>query len=170
MGDCKVFLLIDVLKKKTHPGIELMEKTKKSKFLHKYAKDFAEYVEAWPNGSDPNKCAKETFGWINYEIEGKPSIALYHRILWDSKNNNDKFLMNRTFYVSIGHNSVQQLGFAVPTESDSLLLGFSSRTSTDRVAGFGESAKRDISSRIMGSRIADNMESLQALSLADSKH
>jgi len=157
-------------KKDYYPGKELLEKTQKSKFLYKYSKEFAEYVEAWPNGSDPDKRAKETFGWINYEIEGKPSIALYHRIIWDAKKMDGKLIMTRTFYVSIGHNSVQQFGFAVPTEDDSLLLVFSSRTSTDRVAGFGGSAKRGIGSRIMGSRIAENMEALRNLSLGDAKH
>lgn len=145
-----------------YPGQELLEKTKKSKLLHHHAEEFGKFVEAWPNGSDPNKCAKETFGWINYNIDDRPSVALYHRIVWTDTARNTKFLMHRTFYVSLGHNSVQQLGFAVPTDKPGrMLLGFSSRTSTDKVTGFGGSAKRAIGSRIMGGRIAENMEALR---------
>merc|ERR1712238_649197 len=113
--------------------------------------------------------AKETFGWMNYKIENKPSIALYHRIIWTDPTRNTKFLMHRTYYVSIGHNSVQQVGFAVPTtNNEGILLGFSSRTSTDKVTGFGGSAKRAIGSRIMGGRIAENMEALRKLSASSS--
>ena len=70
------------------------------------------------------------FGWTDYNINGKPSIALYHRIMYTDKEKNIKHLMNRTFYVSCGHNSVQQMGFAVPTNysanTSSMLLAFSS--------------------------------------------
>ena len=44
--------------------------------------------------------------------------------------------------MSQGHNSVQQIGCALPTDNDSILLAFVSRTSTDAVTGFGGSAKR----------------------------
>merc|ERR1712161_133204 len=106
---------------------------------------------------------------MNYKIDNKPSIALYHRIIWTDTTLHTKFLMHRTYYVSIGHNSVQQIGFAVPTTTTTdnnagILLGFSSRTSTDKVTGFGGSAKRAIGSRIMGGRIAENMEALRKLS------
>merc|ERR1711862_582232 len=105
----------------------------------------------------------------NYDIDGKPSVALYHRIIWTDDDKNCRYLMNRTFYVSIGHNSVQQVGFAVPTPLGGTLVGFSSRTSTDKVSGFGGSAKRAIGSRIMGGRIAQNMEALRKLSSPTSK-
>jgi len=152
-----------------YPGKELLEKTQKSKLLHQHATEFGRYIESWPNGSDPDNNAQETFGWMNYKIDNKPSIALYHRIIWTDTKRNSKFLMHRTYYVSIGHNSVQQVGFAVPTDNKSILLGFSSRTSTDKVTGFGGSAKRAIGSRIMGGRIAENMEALRQLSSSKSK-
>jgi len=117
----------------------------------------------------PIACEKETYGWINYEINGKPSIALYHRIFWSDEEKNAKYLMNRTFYVSQGHNSVQQVGFAVPTDTKTMLLAFSSRTSTDAVTGFGGSAKRAIGSRIMGGRIAENMEALRKASTSKTR-
>jgi len=174
-----------------YPGQELVEKTHKSTLLHEHAAQFGQYIAAWPNGPDPDQCAQETFGWMNYNLDNAPSIALYHRIIWtDPTHRQTKFLMHRTYYVSSGHNSVQQLGFAVPvgrvpntttssseteaatdpqTTKTSLLVGFSSRTSTDKVTGFGGSAKRAIGSRIMGGRIAENMEALRKVSASHQK-
>jgi hypothetical protein len=160
-----------------YPGKELQEKTEKSQVLHQHAKEFSDYVLSWPSSysdndtiNDINENAKETYGWINYNINDKPSIALYHRIIHTDKEKNMKYLMNRTFYVSCGHNSVQQMGFAVPTNTStsSMLLAFSSRTSTDAVTGFGGSAKRALGSRIMGGRIAENMEALRKITLSKS--
>ena len=83
-----------------------------------------------------------------------------------------KHFMNRTFYVSCGHNSVQQMGFAVPTNysanTSSMLLAFSSRYSTDAVTGFGGSAKRAFGFRIMGKRTAKAMEAFQKIMLSKS--
>ena len=49
--------------------------------------------------------------------------------MYTDKEMNIKHLMNRTFYVSCGHISVQQMGFAVPTNysasTSSMLLAFS---------------------------------------------
>ena len=175
-----------------YPGKELIEKTQKSTLLHEHAAQFGQYIAAWPHGTDPQQCAQETFGWMNYNLDNAPSIALYHRIIWtDPTYRKTKFLMHRTYYVSSGHNSVQQLGFAVPvgrvpnttrsssvteaatdpptTTKTGLLVGFSSRTSTDKVTGFGGSAKRAIGSRIMGGRIAENMEALRKVSASHKK-
>ena len=74
------------------------------------------------NNDNINDNAKETFGWTNYNINGKPYIALYHRTMYSDKEKNIRHLMNRTFYVSCGHNSVQQMGFAVPTAIIMLIL------------------------------------------------
>jgi hypothetical protein len=166
--------------KNFYPGKELQEKTEKSQNLYQHAEEFSDYILSWPSSSSSsdndniniNDNAKETYGWINYNINDKPSIALYHRIMYTDTEKNIKYSMNRTFYVSCGHNSVQQMGFAVPTNSSantsSMLLAFSSRTSTDAVTGFGGSAKRALGSRIMGGRIAENMEALRKITLSKS--
>ena len=92
--------------------------------------------------------------------------------MYTDKEKNIKHLMNRTFYVSCGHNSVQQMGFAVPTNysanTSSMLLAFSAQYSTDAVTGFGGSAKRTLGSRIMSKRIAKAMEALRKIMLSKS--
>ena len=92
--------------------------------------------------------------------------------MYTDKEKNIKHLMNRTYYVSCGHNSVQQMGFAVPTNysanTSSMFLAFSSRYSTDAVTGFGGSAERALGSRIMDKRTAKAMEAFQKIMLSKS--
>lgn len=139
--------------------------------MYQYVKEFSDYILNWSsfsnsNGNDSNSAnsyAKETYGWINYNIDDKPLIAFYHCIIWSNETNDIKYLLSRTFYVLKGHNSVQQIEFAVPTSDDSILLAFPSQPSTDTVTEFGGSVKRVIGSRIMSGRNAKNIESLQKL-------
>jgi hypothetical protein len=151
-----------------YPGKELLEKAEKSPNAHRAAKEFTEYVLSWPTGEKPAGVS-ETFGWINYLINDKPSIAMFHKIIYSDKERGVKCMMNRTFYVSMGHNSVQQFGLAAPTGPDSTLFMIASRTSTDQVAGFGGAAKRGVGSRIMGGKIAENMERVRDLTLKHQK-
>lgn len=144
------------------PGQELQEKLDKAPHASRVAKEFTSYVNSWPSGVKPEGTV-ETYGWINYNINGKPSIALFHRMLYADKAKQVKLLMNRTFYVSMGHNSVQQFAVASPTSPDTTLFVLSSRTSTDQVSGFGGAAKRTMGSRIMGGRIVENMERIRDL-------
>jgi hypothetical protein len=150
------------------PGQELQEKLEKSPHANRVAKEFTSYILSWPSGEKPEG-AVETFGWINYNINNKPSIALYHRILYSDKAKHVKLLLNRTFYVSMGHNSVQQFAVASPTGPDTTLFILSSRTSTDQVAGFGGAAKRTMGSRIMGGKIAENMVRIRDLATKHQK-
>ena len=100
---------------------------------------------------------KDVFGWINFKIDDKPTISLFQKTYWKV---NDKVAMMcfRHFYVSRGHNSVQAFGGCFPVEDDKTLVLYASRTSTDRVAGFGGSAKKAMGSRIMGGRLEANLE------------
>ena len=91
----------------------------------------------------------------------KPSIALQHKVVWTDSTRDMKCIFNRTFYVSQGHNSVQQGGVVLPTGDGKMLMIFSSRTSTDAVSGFGGAAKRSMGSRIMGGKIAENMAAIR---------
>jgi len=55
---------------------------------------------------------------------------------------------------------LQGLGGAFPCE-DGVILVYATRTSTDKVAGFGGAAKRAMGARIMSSKQAENFEKLQ---------
>ncbi len=71
----------------------------------------------------------------------------------------------RMFYVNRSHNSVQGIGGFFPTadSSEEGIVVYATRTSTDKVAGFGGAAKRTIGARVMSSKQAKNFERLRAL-------
>ena len=135
------------------PGKELLERTKKLKIASKVSPEFLKYQMEFPNSKPVG--VKDTFGWINFKIDDKPTISLFHKSFY--RMSDDCVMMCfRHFYVSRGHNSVQSLGGLFPVEDDKTLLFYASRTSTDLVAGFGGSAKKAMGSRIMGGRLKEN--------------
>jgi hypothetical protein len=137
-----------------HPGQELREKTSQLAAAIRVAPDFIKYLLEYPNHKPTG--VQDTFGWINFNIDDKPTIALFHKSFY-KVNDKCAVMCFRHFYVSQGHNSVQNVGGAFPVPEGTLLM-FASRTSTDLVAGFGGSAKKAIGSRIMGGKIKANFE------------
>jgi hypothetical protein len=136
------------------PGDELLLKSKMAPVLQKaspaFYKCLSEYPRSKPDGLE------ESYSWVNFNIDGKPTISLVHKL---GLQQGDTYVFcQRHFYVSRGHNSVQGLGGAFPVEDGQVVVIYGSRTSTDQVAGFGGSAKRAIGSRVMGGRIAENMQ------------
>lgn len=141
------------------PGKELLEKTSKLKVLKKVSPAFYKYMLEYPH-SKQDETVQESFSWINFNIDGKPTISLVHKVTW--KQDKLFLMMHRHFYVSRGHNSVQLTGGGIPVEDNESLLVLASRTSTDQVSGFGGAAKRAMGSRIMGGRLAENLERYRA--------
>jgi hypothetical protein len=165
------------------PGKELLERCQKLQVLHKHAPEFAKYIIEYPNSKPATGQIQESFTMMNFNIDDKPTFSLVHKILYQrddhEKNSGDGdgegghafFVFHRHFYVSRGHNSVQAVGGGESVGGDNgddnndndasppaaTILVFSSRTSTDQVAGFGGSAKRVIGSRIMGDKLFKNL-------------
>jgi hypothetical protein len=139
------------------PGAGLWRKTGLDSQLEKHAPSFhrvlLQYPKSKPQGLD------ETFSWVNFRIDGKPTIALVHRMgLLDG----DVYVFaKRHFYVSRTHNSVQITGGAFPVEEGTVLL-YVNRTSTDRVAGFGMATRRELEQRVLAGEISQMFERLRA--------
>jgi hypothetical protein len=141
------------------PGEELMLKSEKAPVVQKVAPKFHQCLMNYPDFK-PSEL-EESFSWVNFKIDDKPTIALVHKF---GMNEGDVFVYcQRHFYVSRGHNSIQGVGGAFAVEDNEVVMIYASRTSTDQVAGFGGSAKRAVGARIMGGRIADNMENVRSL-------
>eukprot|EP00957_Ditylum_brightwellii_P198886 15159274-Ditylum_brightwellii.AAC.1 len=113
----------------------------------------------YPN-SKPAESVRESFSWINFNINEKPTISIVHKLVW--KQDKIFLMMHRHFYVSRGHNSIQASGGGLPVEDNESLIILASCTSTDQVSGFGGSAKRAMGSRIMGGRLAENLGGYRA--------
>ncbi|KAG7337151.1 hypothetical protein IV203_021681 [Nitzschia inconspicua] len=139
-----------------YPGKELRERTQQLWTAAKVAPDFIKYMLDYPNHKPTAGEIKDVFGWINFNIDDKPTISMFHKSFY-KVNDTCAAMCFRHFYVSQGHNSVQNVGGAFPVPEGTLLL-FASRTSTDLVAGFGGNAKKVIGSRIMGGKIKANFE------------
>ena len=91
------------------------------------------------------------------------TIALVHKMGMFLEKDNTYIFSQRHYYVSRGHNSVQATGGVFPYgDGTSSVVLYGSRTSTDRVGGFGGAAKRAMGGRIMGGKIAQNLKAAQA--------
>ena len=94
-----------------------------------------EYPRSQPEGS------QHLFLWLKRVVEGRPTFILSHRAIYETDD--AIFSVERHFYVGQFYNSLQMSSFiaAQGSETIGILLN---RTSTDKVAGFGTSAKKKI--------------------------
>jgi hypothetical protein len=146
-----------------HPGKELKEITEQLPLLKHIAPEFAKYMVDYPNNKPDG--VEDTFGWINFNINDQPTFALFHKS-YLKMSDNCAAMCFRHFYVSQGHNSVQNIGGCFPVVVDGnerAMMINSSRTSTDQVAGFGGAAKKSLGARIMGGKIKANYEKYLAV-------
>ena len=141
-----------------HPSDDLKRKVKIATILQREAPDFHRYLTDYPNAQPDG--LEESFKWMTFEIDSKPTISLVHRM--GQLHGNVYVFAERHFYVSRSHNCIQGVGGAFPTEEGTVLL-YLVRTTTDQVSGFGSSTKRAIGSRIMGGQMAANFERARAL-------
>jgi len=147
------------------PGEELRLKSEQANLVKKVSPAFYKYLVECPSNK-PDKL-EESYMYMTFIVDEKPTTALVHKMgLWDEESGL-YVLCQRHFYVSRGHNSLQGVGGAIPIkdgggeDETAFVVVYGSRTSTDQVAGFGGSAKRALGSRIMGGRLAENMERLR---------
>jgi len=141
--------------KNFEPGKELAHKSSILTVTEKYAPEYVKYLKEYPNSKPDN--IDESFTWVNFTSEDqKPNFCLVHKV--GMAKEDGYIFCQRHFYVSRGHNTVQGNGGALPVGDNETLIIYVSRTSTDQVTGFGGGAKRTIGARIMGGKIAENME------------
>ena len=138
------------------PSKDLKRKTELAKILKAETPHFHRHLSEYPNAKPEG--LEESFSWVNHEIDGKPTVALVHRM---SLLDGDAIAFSeRHFYVSRSHNCLQGVGGAFPVQ-EGIVVVYAVRTTTDQVSGFGSSAKRAIGARIMGSKMAENFRRLQ---------
>jgi hypothetical protein len=144
--------------KNYEPGAELKEKTEQLALAKKLCPEFNKYALDYPNSKPTTGTVKESFGWINFNIDDKPTFCIFHKVSYFDESKGFYVFFHRHFYVSRGHNCVQALGGCFPVENDESLILVGSRTSTDQVDGFGGAAKKAMGSRIMGGKLKANFE------------
>lgn len=143
------------------PAAELRRATDMSPLLAQYAPAFKAVLLSYPR--DKPARLEEEFLWINYKLDDQPTISLSHRMALPM--NEGYVVADRHYYVSRGHNSVQEVAALLPVEEGTLAV-YVNRTSTDQVGGFGASAKRAIGNRIMAKQLAELFKKVRAAQAA----
>ena len=126
-------------KEQANPAAELRTDAMNSKAWAQY---FPALQQAWlnyPNGMPEN--ATEQFVWLNRNVENRPTPILNHRILVTSEKGG--IVLSRQFYVGHSYNSSSVVAGGLPYK-DGTLVFYSTRSSTDQVAGMGSGLKHSI--------------------------
>lgn len=129
------------------PGDELKHQIEMASILERESSSFHRHLIDYPNARPEG--LDESFFWVNSVLDEKPTVALVHRM--GLLGGGVYLYMERYFYVSRSHNSVQGVGGAFPvSDGTSTVVCYRSRTSTKQVSGIG--------ARMMGSKMSGNFE------------
>jgi len=141
--------------KVANPADEMRLAAAQMPLLRKHAPEiyqaWLDYPRAQPEGS------RHQFLWLKRIAEGRPTFVLTHRAIYETYD--AIFSAERHFYVGQSYNSLQMAAYtaALGPESIYLLLN---RTSTDRVAGFGTSAKKAVGRSMVRKALVGTFERL----------
>lgn len=138
------------------PGDQLRDATNASKVLAKFAPAAQRALLDYPQDKPAN--LDERFHWAVYEISGRPTVTLSHRV-WSSESGT-AMMVDRIYYVSTGFNTEQAIGGFIGI-SEGTMVFYTNRTSTDQVDGFGSSAKRAIGDHMMESELGASFQRLR---------
>ncbi len=140
------------------PSDDLRRAVETHGLLGKRAPPFERMILDYPQA--PVEGMREQFLWVNFELDGLPTFVLNHR-LTAPVGGGIHVISERHFYVSRSHNAVQIFGGLLPVQRGALVF-YENRTSTDRAAGFGSSAKHALGRKIMARQIGATFETLRA--------
>jgi hypothetical protein len=144
--------------KSTDPAEFLRKATNASPVLAREAPEVVTALLQYPRAQPPK--ATEKFFWVTFDIDGRPTIALTHRLV-SPQDDGTYVLVDRHYYVSRSHNAVQIVAGILPVTEGALVV-YANRTFTDQLGGFGASAKQAIGRKIMGSQLAALYEQIRA--------
>ena len=112
-----------------------------------WAQYFPELQQAWLNYPAPLPAnTSEQFLWLNCRVENGPTAILAHRLIATSDTGG--ILLSRQFYVGHSYNSSHVVTGGLPYK-DGTLVFYSTRSSTDQIAGMGSSLKHSIGRKQM---------------------
>ncbi|TAN70170.1 MAG: hypothetical protein EPN17_06460 [Methylobacter sp.] len=137
------------------PAAELRNDAINSKAWSQY---FPELQQAWlnyPAALPPN--TTEQFLWVNRNVEDRPTAILNHRIMVTSETGG--IIISRQFYVGHSYNSSHVVAGGLPYK-DGTLVFYSTRSSTDQVAGMGSSLKHSIGREQMKKEMIKRLQRL----------
>jgi hypothetical protein len=140
------------------PAADLRRAAAATAGLKKYLPTFYKALTDYPQASAPGM--SETFHWINYDIDGKPTYVLTHRIIMP--DGDARIIAQRQFYVSTGYNAGQAVTGFMPVSEGTVVI-YANHTFTDQVAGFGGSMKRNIGRGMMEKQLEQIFRRAEAI-------
>jgi hypothetical protein len=142
----------------TNPADDLRRATEASPVLAREAPEVVRALLDFPR-SQPAK-STESFLWVNFDIDRRPTIALTHRLIIP-QNDGTLVFVDRHYYVSRSHNAVQKIAGIFPVQEGAMVI-YANRTFTDQLGGVGASTKQAIGRRMMSSQLAAFYEQLRS--------
>ncbi|MDD2758675.1 MAG: hypothetical protein PHH11_00115 [Methylomonas sp.] len=137
------------------PAAELRTDAVNSKAWAAY---FPELQQTWLNYPAPLPAnTSEQFVWLNRTVEDRPTAILSHRIIATSPAGG--LIVSRQFYVGHSYNSSHVVAGGLPYKAGTLVF-YSTRTSTDQVAGIGSSLKHSIGREQMKKEMIKRLQRL----------
>jgi len=128
-----------------------------AKILGKYSPAFRDVLVHYPAARPAG--LEERFYWQVYNLDDRPNLTLRHRMALPMDNG--FVVADREFYVSQGYNA-EQAHAAFLSDKDGTMVFYVTGTSTDRVSGFGTSAKHAIGRRMMTREIQATFNRMRA--------
>jgi hypothetical protein len=144
--------------KTSNPGEVLRRFTTASPVLAKEAPEVVTALLDFPKSQPPK--STQSFFWVNFEVDGRPTIALTHRLVTQQDDGTYVFA-DRHYYVSRSHNAVQAIAGIFPVAEGALVL-YANRTFTDQLGGFAAGTKQAIGRKLMSGKIAALYERIRA--------
>jgi hypothetical protein len=121
------------------PSAELQVDAEHSKLWATY---LPALKQAWANYPMPlPEGTIERMLWYNQQVEDRPTPILLHRVIFGTDSAG--ILLSRQYYVGHSYNSSQVVVGALPYGQGTVVF-YSTRSSTDQVAGIGSSLKHSI--------------------------
>jgi len=144
--------------KNTEGKKDLLLASESARVVKKYLPSFYKVMSGYPQATIPD--LDEHFAWIQYDLDGKPNYVLTH--FFSAAEGDARIVVQRQFYVANTYNVMQSVAGFLPVKEGTLVV-YVNHTSTDQVAGFGGSAKRDIGRRIMAKKLEEGFKQSRAI-------
>ncbi len=123
-----------------------------------WARYFPQLQQGWLNYPvGLPESATEQFYWMNRTVEDRPTAILGHRLIISGAEGG--IILARQFYVGHSYNSSQIVAGGIPYK-DGTLVFYSTRSSTDQVAGIGSSLKHSIGREQMKKSMISRLQRL----------
>ncbi len=139
------------------PGAELANDARDSKVLARYFPELHQALLRFPAGLPAGTDSR--FFWVNRKVENRPTPVLAHRLIYSLDDG--AVMVQREFYVGHSYNSSQAVASSLPYLDGALVL-YAMRSSTDQVAGMGQSLKHSIGREQLLKEITKKFQRLKA--------